>query len=132
MVAQLVVFLVLLSVSSFAVCALSAGIGVHYLCVFALHSPFLVGISRRRFIFGGFSGGFRFMTNRSFLYPAVAGPSSQPFPEWVELSPVPIDGGITHCGQVYDEDRGDIWLVGGFQVPEGEEWPRANTIAGSL
>ena len=87
-------------------------------------------LSIDRFIFGGFANGFRFMTNQSFLYPAVEHPTYPPFPEWIELAPMPIDGGITHCGQVYDEQRGDIWLVGGFQVPEGEEWPHANTVAG--
>lgn len=79
------------------------------------------------YVMGGFLNGFRGMTNRSFLYPYTSNPTLPV--NWIELAPVPIDGGITHCGQVHDTVTNEIYYVGGFQVPTGAVWPHANTIS---
>jgi len=62
----------------------------------------------RLWVFGGFEGdGFTHMGRITLSY--------EPGPDrWARHADIPVDGGVSHCGQTTDGIR--VYLLGGMQV----------------
>ena len=92
-----------------------------------------LGLSGRFWMFGGFTGvpAYAWMGRQTASFSPSTG-------VWTSHAPIPIDGGITHCAQATDGDgasddddsggRGQIFLVGGMQMSQGNRWPNAFSV----
>lgn len=74
------------------------------------------------YVMGGFVAGYERMGNRMFSY-------RPDIDRWTELTPAPISGGITHCGQAVDKTTEKIYFVGGMQTSPGNVFPNSFSVA---